>query len=185
MNIRTKTRTLTEGAICVALAVALSYVKIDVGAQGGSLNFAMIPIIIFAVHIGGAGWGILAGFVFGALKFFFAGGFAITWQSMLLDYTVAYAAVGLAGLFRGKLGVSGYALGALVGCVARFAVHFLSGVTIYAEYAESVYLGINTPNAAVYSAVYNGFYMLFNTIAAVILAPVIGVALSKAFAKRN
>jgi thiamine transporter len=176
----TKKRTLTlcEGAIAVALAIALSYLKISVGAQGGSLNFAMIPLILFAVHIGGIKWGVLAGLVFGLLKFFFGGGQAINWESMLLDYGIAYAAVGLAGAFHGK-GVKGYILGALIGCIARFVIHWISGVTVYAEYAESVYLGVNTSSVWLYSAVYNGFYMLFNTIAAVILSPLIGVALEK------
>jgi thiamine transporter len=176
---RTKTLTLCEGAIAVALAIALSYLKISVGAQGGSLNFAMIPIILFAVHIGGIGWGVLAGFVFGILKFFIGGGHAINWESMILDYSVAYAAVGLAGAFKDR-GVPGYVLGALVGCVARFLIHWISGVTVYAEYAENVYLGINTPSAWLYSVIYNGFYMLFNTIAAVILSPLIGAAMDKA-----
>ncbi|MDR0915723.1 MAG: energy-coupled thiamine transporter ThiT [Oscillospiraceae bacterium] len=179
MNRHSNLRTLTEGAISVALAVALSFLKIDVGAQGGSLNFAMIPLIVFAVHRGGVGWGVLAGFVFGVLKQIFSGFDGITWVSMLLDYLAAYAVVGLAGLFHGKLGVRGYLFGALVGCVARFIVHYISGVTIYAEYAEATYLGVNTAGPWIYSAVYNGFYMVFNTVAAVVLSPAIGAALSR------
>ncbi len=173
-----KTLLLCEGAVCAALALVLSYLKIDVGAQGGSLNFAMIPLILFAVHIGGVKWGVLTGFVYGTLKFVLAEGFALNWQSMLLDYSVAYAAVGLAGLFMGK-GAKGYLLGALVGCLARFAVHYISGVTIYAEYAEAIYLGFEGLNMWTYSLIYNGFYMLFNTIAAVVLTPFLGAVLEK------
>jgi len=180
---KSKTLTLCEGAISVALAIALSYFKIEVGAQGGSLNFAMIPLILFAVHRGGLSWGMLAGLVFGTLKFFLGEGFAINWESLLLDYSLAYAAVGLAGLFRGK-GVPGYILGALVGCIGRFIIHWISGVTVYAEYAESVYLGVNTQSVWLYSAVYNGFYMAFNTIAAVIISPLIGATLDRAFKKK-
>ncbi|MDR0819706.1 MAG: energy-coupled thiamine transporter ThiT [Oscillospiraceae bacterium] len=178
MNTSKKTLMLCEGAVCVALSVALSYLKIDVGAQGGSLNFTMIPLILFAVHIGGVSWGVLAGFVFGTLKFFLAEGFAINWESMLLDYSVAYAAVGLAGLMKDK-GPMGYLVGALIGCFARFIIHWISGVTIYAEYAEGTYLGVNTEQVWWYSAIYNGFYMAFNTVAAVIITPVIGTALDK------
>ncbi|MDR0812389.1 MAG: energy-coupled thiamine transporter ThiT [Oscillospiraceae bacterium] len=180
MNINKRTLTLCEGAICVALAIALSYLKIKIGAQGGSLNFAMIPLIIFAVHSGGLGFGVLAGAIFGLLKFFFAEGFALNWESMLLDYAVAYAAVGLAGIMKGKLNTwPRYLTAALIACLARFVIHFISGVTVYADYAESIYLGVATPNAWVYSAVYNGFYMAFNTIAAVIICPLLGAALSR------
>ncbi len=178
MNLNKKTLMLCEGAVCVALALVLSYLKIDVGAQGGSLNFAMIPLILFAVHAGGLKWGVLTGFVYGTLKFVLAEGFALNWQSMLLDYSVAYAAVGIAGAFKGA-GAKKYVLGALAGCLARFAIHYISGVTIYAEYAEAIYLGFEGLNMWTYSLIYNGFYMLFNTIAAVILTPIVGLVLER------
>ena len=64
-------RRLTEGGICIALSLALSYLKIPVmagfGGFGGSIDFVMIPLIIFAVRWG-LGWGIGAGFVFGTLQ---------------------------------------------------------------------------------------------------------------------
>ena len=184
MNLNKKTLMLCEGAVCVALALVLSYLKIDVGAQGGSVNFAMIPLILFAVHAGGLKWGLLTGAVFGTLKFVLAEGFALNWQSMLLDYSVAFGAVGLAGLFKDK-GAKGYLLGALVGCLARFVVHYISGVTIYAEYAEGIYLGFEGLNMWTYSLVYNGFYMVFNTIAAVILTPMLGSVLEKSLRKTS
>ena len=80
---RQKTKILCEGALMVAAAVALSYVKIQF-LQAGSINFAMIPVIIFAVRWG-LGWGLAAGAAYGTLKFFLTGGFAINWASMLLD----------------------------------------------------------------------------------------------------
>jgi thiamine transporter len=180
---RRRTQILTEGGICIALALALSYVKIKVGAQGGSISFVMIPLIFFAVHSGGVGWGVIAGLAFGTLKFFLGGGSAISWQSMLLDYSLAYAAVGVAGVFRGVK--NGYIWGALIGSIARFAIHYISGVTIYAQYAEATYLGVNTAAPWLYSLIYNGFYMLFSTLAAVILTPILAAVLEKALPKRT
>jgi len=177
MNQR-KLLVLCEGALCIALAVVLSYMKIEIGAQGGSFNLAMIPLILFAVHTGGMRWGILVGFAFGTLKFFLLQGFALNWQSMLLDYSVAFAAVGFAGIFKGK-GVKGYFFGALVGCLARFCVHYISGVTIYAQYVQESYLGFRDLNMWTYSLIYNGFYMVFNTIAAAIVTPPVGMALER------
>ena len=161
---------LCEGAVCVALSLVLSYLKIPIGGGfggwGGSIDLVMIPLIVFAVHRG-IGWGLGAGLVFGTLKFFLAGGVAVNWQSMLLDYAGAYMLVGLAGLMRGKR--FGLPLGALIGCLGRFAVHFLSGVTIYAILVPTEILGLLTGSAALYSLLYNGTYMLPNTVLAVVV----------------
>ena len=52
----TPIRCLTEGGICVGLAIALSYLKIPVmagfGGFGGSIDFVMVPLIVFAVRWG-------------------------------------------------------------------------------------------------------------------------------------
>ncbi len=167
---KTATRMLTEGGISVGLAIALSYLKIPIAALGGSIDFVMVPLIVFAYRWGL--WkGLLAGLAFGTLKFFLAGGHAVNWESMLLDYSIAYMFVGFAGVLRQKkymLPVS-----ALIGCVARFAVHFVSGITIYAMYAEPTSdffgLAVNTPNAWLFSLVYNGAYMLPNTVIAIVV----------------
>ena len=90
--------TLCEGAVCIALAYALSFFELDLWFQGGSIGVAMLPIVVYAWRRG-LGWGVMAGLIFGTIKCFFAGGFAWGWQSILLDYTVAYGAVGLAGLW--------------------------------------------------------------------------------------
>ena len=78
------TRRLTEGGICIALALVLSYLKIPIGLSfggfGGSITLVMVPLILFAVRYG-APWGILAGVAFGTLKYFFAEGFAVSWVS--------------------------------------------------------------------------------------------------------
>ena len=90
---QTNVRCLTEGGICVALSLVLSYLKIPVmagfGGFGGSIDFVMIPLIIFAVRWG-LSWGIGAGLVFGTLKYILASGFAISWVSIIFDYAVAY-----------------------------------------------------------------------------------------------
>ena len=54
------TRRLTEGGICIALALVLSYLKIPIGLSfggfGGSITLVMVPLILFAVRYG-APWG--------------------------------------------------------------------------------------------------------------------------------
>ena len=175
-----KVRIICEGAICIAVALVLSYLKIPIGGGfggwGGSVDLVMLPLIVFAVHRGD-GWGIGAGLVFGTLKFFLAGGVAVNWQSMLLDYVAAYAFVGFAGLMKGKRGA--LPLGALLGCICRFIIHFLSGITIYAILIPTEILGLVTGSAAIYSLLYNATYMLPNTILAVVLCALLQKPLRK------
>lgn len=150
-------RALCEGAVMVALAQALSYLKIFTLPNGGSVTLAMFPILFFAVRWG-LGKGLLAGFCFGALQLIFDSAYAWGWQSMLLDYLVAFTPLGLAGLFRGKSW--GIFPGTVLGCAVRFVVHYISGVTIYRIYEPTNIPGIGTfDNAALYSLVYNGVYV--------------------------
>ena len=167
------TRRLAEGGICIALALVLSYLKIPIGLSfggfGGSITLVMVPLILFAVRYG-APWGILAGVAFGTLKYFFAEGFAVSWVSIIFDYSVAYGAVGLAGLFRVKGNdYSKLPLAAFVGCLGRFVIHFISGVTVYAQYMPEEFMGMTMTSPVFYSVLYNGTYMLPNTILAIII----------------
>ena len=159
---------MAEGGVCIALALALSYLKIPIGLEfggfGGSIDLVMIPLIIFAMRFN-VGWGMGAGLIFGTLKFIFANGAAIDWVSIIFDYSVAYSMVGLAGLFHKHYKL--VPLAALVGCLGRFAIHFLSGVTVYAKYLPDSFMGVDKPSVALYSLLYNGTYMLPNTILAV------------------
>ena len=133
----------------VALALILSYFKIQF-LQAGSINFCMVPVILFAVRWG-VGPGLLAGAAFGTLKFFLAEGFAINIWSFLLDYSVAYMFVGLAGLLHGRKH-------------GRFVIHFISGLTIYRILVPTEIFGITTDSPFIFSVIYNGSYMLPSTI---------------------
>jgi len=157
------TRMLCEGALLVAAAQILSYVKLYQLPNGGSLTPAMLPILLFAVRWGVAN-GLLAGFVFGVLQFMFDGGFALGWQSILGDYLIAFAVLGLAGLFRGRKG--GIFIGTVLGCTARFLVHYVVGATIWAEWMPEEFFGMTMTTPWFYSLLYNGSYMLPNMVLA-------------------
>ena len=173
---RTRTRMLCEGAIMVALAQIMSYIKIMELPNGGSITPAMFPILLFAVRWGLKD-GLLAGFVFGLLQLIFDGAYAWGWQSMLLDYLVAFPPLGLAGLFKGKKW--GIFAGTVLGCLGRFIVHFISGITIYRIYAPTEILGTVFDEPNLYSLVYNGSYMLPNTILALAIAGLLYAPLKK------
>ena len=138
----------------IALAEILSFLPLYKLPWGGSIDLAMLPVILYAVRWG-FGAGMVMSFAHGLLQMLFEGGIAIGWQSILGDYLVAYAVLGVAGLFRGK-----FAIGSVVACLLRFAVHYVVGATVWAEYMPEVFLGLPMVNPWVYSALYNGAYML-------------------------
>lgn len=159
-NIGDKTKTLCEGAVIIALAVVLNFLKLDLGPEGGSVNLIFIPLMLYALRRG-APWGIGAGAIFGLLKCLIGGGIAYGWQSILLDYSAAYALVGLAGLLP-RRPVLGTVLGAL-GCLASFV---LSGVLVWGEYMPESFWNLPMVNVWVYSLLYNGSFVLCNELLA-------------------
>ena len=177
---RQELRRLCEGAVFIAAALALSYIKIPIGISfggfGGSIDLVMIPLIFFAVRWG-FNWGLGAGLIFGTLKYFFAGGVAVNWQSMLLDYSLSYMMVGFSGLMKNHKW--GLVTGGLIGCIARFAIHFISGITIYATYMPDEFMGFLMTNAWFYSLLYNSTYMLPNSILVISVGAAITVPLQK------
>ena len=178
-----RTRALTEGALFVALAFVLSFVKLYQLPNGGSLTPAMFPILFYSLRFG-VGRGLTAGFVFGLLQLLFDGAYAWGWQSMILDYLLAFAPLGLAGLFRGK--AWGIFPGTILGCLGRYLVHHISGITIYRIIEPTSVPGLGTyDNPHLYSLVYNGSYMIPNMLLALILAAVLYVPLKSYLAGKD
>lgn len=154
-----KLQMLCEGAIFVAMAQILSMIKLWEMPWGGSIVLGMLPIFLFAVRWG-TKWGLVAGFAYGLLQVMFDGGFAISWQSILGDYLVAFTVLGLAGLFRGK--EKGIFFGTLVGGLARFVVHLVVGATVWGSYMPDEFFGMTMTSPWIYSFLYNGFYMFID-----------------------
>ena len=172
-------RALTEGAMLVAAAQVLSFVKLYEFPQGGSVTAAMFPILLYSVRWG-LSRGLLAGFAFGTLQLIFDGAYAWGWQSMILDYLLAFTPLGLAGLFRGK--AWGIFPGTILGCAGRFLVHYISGVTIYRINMPTEIPGFGVfDSAEIYSLVYNGCYMLPCTFIALVIAGALYVPMKRFF----
>lgn len=142
------THTLTYGALSIAAAFVLSFLKILQLPNGGTITVAsMLPLFIFA-YIAGPAAGMAAGLCYGLLDFI-REPYAVHWLQVILDYPLAFAVLGLAGCFKKNI-----YLGAIVGGAARFICHFLSGVIFFGSYAapgQSVFA---------YSLLYNGSYLL-------------------------
>ena len=171
-------RMLCEGAILLAMGLVLNALKLFQFPNGGSVDLAMIPIFFFAIRWG-MGPGLLVGFAFGLLQMFIDGAIAWGWQSLLLDYLVAFTPLGLAGLFRYRKG--GIFAGTLLGCVLRFIVHYISGVTIYAIVAPTELFNITFTEPWMYSLAYNGSYMLVDTVICLVVFALLYNPLRKYF----
>ena len=116
--------------------------------QGGSITVAgMVPLLWFALRRG-VGWGIFAGFAYG-LVHMSLGGFVIDPIQALLDYPLAFAALGVAGLFK-KIPLAGVT----AGIFGRFVFHFISGAWFFGQYAKWGF------DPVTWSLIYNGSYLL-------------------------
>ena len=169
-----KLRALTEGAILIALAEILSFLPFYKLPWGGSIDLAMLPIILACVRWG-FGPGMVVATAHAILQTLFEGGIAIGWQSIIGDFLLAYMVLGLAGLFRGK-----FIPATLLACVARFLVHYVVGATIWAEYMPESFFGMTMTTPWFYSALYNGAYMLPD----MVMVLIAGILLMKTPAKK-
>ena len=163
-------RTMCECAILLALAIVLSYVKIIQLPFDGSITLlSMLPICIISIRHGLA-WGVGTAFCYSWSQILQGGVFAwgltptMLIASLFLDYILAFTVLGFAGIFR-KKGKWGIVLGVVAVCAARFLVHFLAGIILWANYEEFIAFGqewIGRP--VLYSICYNGVYMLPETV---------------------
>ena len=170
-------RALCEGAILVALAFVLSFIKLYTLPNGGSLTPAMFPLLLFALRWG-LSRGLAAGFVFGLLQLLLDGAYAWSWQCMILDYLCAYTMLGIGGFFRGKSW--GIFASVVAGGLGRLLFHFISGATIYRIVAPEEILHFGTfSNPELYSLVYNATYLVPCIALALAVAGVLYVPLKK------
>jgi thiamine transporter len=146
--VRTQTKVLTEVIAAVALSGVLHLITLYQLPEGGRITAAaMVPVLFVAVRRGPR-IGILAGIAYG-LVVLVEEPYIYHPVQFLLDYPLAYGALGLAGFFK-KVPLAGVA----VGIAGRFVCHFISGLVFFATYAPT---GMDP---ALYSAIYNASYLV-------------------------
>lgn len=163
---------LVETAVMIAAAVALSYVTIWKMPQGGSVTMgSMVPIMLIALRHG-TRWGILAGVASGSLQYMIDGKFYYLVQ-VLLDYPIAFGALGLAGLAYGRSYLAA-AWAAPLALTGRFLAHLVAGAVFFGQWAPE---GMNP---WIYSAGYNASYMLPELVLSGVLLSVLLPVLDRA-----
>ena len=170
-------KVLVECVVMVALATVLSLIKLYELPYGGSVTAAsMLPILIIAYRHG-TGVGLGTALVYGVIQQLLSLktlGYVSTWQStvavIMLDYVVAFAVIGLGGIFRkkGRSAASALLWGGLFVCILRYICHVISGATVWAG------ISIPTKAALIYSFSYNATYMLPETV--ILLAVTVYIA---------
>lgn len=100
-----KTFLLVEGALMIAMAFVLSYIKLYDMPMGGSITLEMIPLVIMGLRHG-VKWGTFTAAVHGIIQLILGFSnvmYCATIPAMigcvLLDYLFAFTVLGLAGLF--------------------------------------------------------------------------------------
>ena len=177
-----KTRTLVECALMIALGTVLANIKIYELPDGGSITlFSMLPFILISFRHG-VKWGLFTGFVNSLLQMLLgfyappAPGLLPLVGMILLDYVLAFTLLGLACVFAKpfKNRLLGVAVGTAIVCLIRFLCSFLSGVLIWGNLNEGL-------PEWVYSLTYNGSYMLPETILSVVAVVLLHKAAPKLF----
>jgi thiamine transporter len=155
------TRQLVFSAMAMALATVTSMIKLFELPMGGSVTLLSMFFIVLIGYMYGPKAGLMTGFAYGLLQFVLDPVF-YTIPQMIVDYPLAFGALGLSGLFCNKK--YGLQLGYIVGVLGRFVFAWLSGVLFFAAYAEGTGMG-----PALYSLAYNGSYLLAEGIVTLII----------------
>ena len=173
---KNKTKQLVVSAMAIALATVISVViKLPSLPNGGSTTLFSMLIVSLVGYWYGPATGLIAAFAYGVLQFI-TGPYVVHPAQVLLDYPLAFAALGLSGFFHDKK--YGLITGYLVGSFGRFFFHMVSGLIFYTTYVDTF-----SGNAAAIwaSTLYNLSYILPEVILTLVLLALPPVR--KAFAK--
>ncbi len=136
-------RKLTECALLVALATALSFVKVYQAPLGGSVTLlSTLPIMYISIRHGIL-YGVSSGFVYSLIQLWQGSGnlayvptAAGVVGCILLDYILPFTLLGTAGIFcrnKQRLGIEVVVAGVFVATLLRFMCHFMGGAIVWYE----------------------------------------------------
>ena len=166
------TREITFCASAIALAAITSLIRITTLPFGGSITLCSMLVLSFVGYVLGPGIGVTAGAAFGIL-YLILETYIYHPAQVLLDYVLAFAALGLSGFFADKK--NGLLKGYVVGVTGRYICHVISGYIFFAEFAPE---GMHP---FIYTLLYNLTYILPEMVVTVILLciPAVSSALKR------
>lgn len=141
--------------VAIALGTVTSMIKLFEFPMGGAMTLFSMLFVTLVGYWYGTRMGITAAVAYGLLQLILEP-YIINPVQPVVDYILAFGALGLSGVFsKSKNGlVKGY----ILGVIGRYFFAFLSGVIFFSSSAaEYGFTGFFGP--ALYSLVYNGIYI--------------------------
>ena len=157
---------LTFCAMAIALGTVLSEIKLFHFPTGGSITLLSMLVICLPGYFFGVGAGLLTAVAYGVLQLLL-GPYVLYPMQLVVDYLLAFGALGLSGLFAGSK--HGLIKGYLVGVFGRYVFAVLSGWLFFGSYAWEGW------DPLPYSLVYNAIYIFSEallTVAILCIPPV-------------
>jgi len=161
-----------EAVIMAAVAMVISFIPTYIAPLGIDVSIGMVPIVLLGLRRG-AMPAIAAGFVWGLLSIVFGTAFIFSLLQTFIEYFIAFAFGGLAGVFKSQFqssinnGASKSILwivtSVIIGVVARFFWHFIAGI---------LFFGANAPEGTpvwIFSLIVNGASALATSLAVILI----------------
>ncbi len=155
------TKQLVFSAVAIALAFVTSNIKLFKMPMGGSITLFSMFFITLIGYWYGPVIGILTGVSYGLLQMFIDP-YIVSLPQLLVDYPLAFGALGISGFFRNKKQslITGY----IAGVLGRYFFAVLSGVIFFGMYAPE------TMSPLTYSLAYNGGYLAAEAALTIVVA---------------
>lgn len=153
-------------AMAIALGTILSNIKLFHFPTGGSITLLSMLVICLPGYWFGLGAGLLTGVAYGVLQLI-VDPYVLYPMQVMVDYFLAFGALGLSGLFSNTK--QGLIKGYVAAVLGRFVFVTISGWIFFGEYAWEGW------NPLAYSLAYNAIYIFAEaavTIVILLLPPV-------------
>lgn len=153
-------------AAAIALGTVLSNIKLFSFPTGGSITLLSMLVVCLPGYWFGAGAGIMTGVAYGVLQMLIDP-YILFPAQLIVDYLLAFGALGLSGIFAGKK--NGLIYGYITGILGRYLFAVISGWIFFGMYAWEGWSPLP------YSLAYNAIYIFSEaavTIIIILLPPV-------------
>lgn len=170
------TKQLVYSSAAIAIAMVTSLIKLLPMPMGGSITLLSMLFIVLIGYWYGPAVGIMTGVAYGLLQFAIEPIF-YTIPQMLVDYPLAFGALGIAGFFCNSK--NGLTKGYIAGVLGRYFFAFWSGLIFFGTYAASYNM-----SAPIYSLLYNGSYLMAEAVITLILINIPPVKKSLQYMKK-
>ena len=160
MTNKSRIKRITECGVLMALALALSLLKIFKMPSGGSVSLGILPLTLIAARYGFK-TSLICGITFGFLLV--ANGSTIVHPlQFVLDYPLAYGCISLAALMKWETGLKA-ATATTMANIVKLQFHVIAGAIFFAPNKE------NIKEALIFSYGYNCGHLIPETIICAII----------------